>query len=991
MLKRSKKITSSDSPFSQASKIVVRGARQHNLKNITVELPKNQLIVLTGLSGSGKSSFAFDTLYAEGQRRYVESLSSYARQFLGVMSKPDVDSIEGLSPAISIDQKTVSHNPRSTVGTITEIYDYLRLLYARVGRAHCPSCGALVMRQSIDQIMRHLLESISTELRSKKQSRLMILAPVIRGTKGEFTALFSNLRKQGYQRVRIDGVVFRLDEDFLMLQNNKHTIEVIVDRFVFSKESFALLAPGQEEYSRLVSSVELSLKLADGLVLGSFIDDAEFSLPEKPKQMRDVLFSEKFMCAKCGTALPELEPRMFSFNTPHGACPSCNGLGTILKIDQEKLIAPTLTIAEGAIVPFANMFVHETWYGRLVKEVLKTYEVSTQIAWEDLDENLRKMLLFGDRKTYEVVGENRFGKQTTIHETWLGFIPELERRYSSSESDYVRTEIERFMKKEQCTLCDGKRLKKESLGVTIKNLSIIDLTDLSIRDAVDWVTDLASVEQSDFSLKEQKIAEPIIKEILTRLRFLFSVGLDYLTLGREASTLAGGEAQRIRLASQIGTGLAGVLYVLDEPTIGLHQRDNRRLIQTLERLRDAGNTVVVVEHDRETILSADWVIEFGPKAGIHGGEIVALGTPDVLRLTPSSLTGKYLSGKKDVRLPTDRVRVEHNDRLMIRGARKHNLKSLDVDIPLGKFICITGVSGSGKSTLMYDIIHANLLKYLGRAVDDTPGEISEMVVPDELRRIVMIDQSPIGRTPRSNPATYTKLFDTVRSVFSQTQEAVSRGYGPGRFSFNVKGGRCEACQGEGQIKIEMQFLPDMYVECDVCHGTRYNTETLQVTYRDKTIAEVLNMTVEEAVGFFSSVTSIRTKLQTLDDVGLGYIHLGQPAPTLSGGEAQRVKLARELSTRSTEHTLYLLDEPTTGLHFQDIQHLLEVLNRLVSADNTVIVIEHNLDVIKNADWILDLGPEGGDAGGEIVGVGTVEQLMANPNSLTGQFLSQESK
>ncbi len=965
--------------------IKIRGARQHNLKNVDLDIPKNKLVVLTGMSGSGKSSLAFDTLYAEGQRRYVESLSSYARQFLGVMAKPDVDLIEGLSPAISIDQKTTSHNPRSTVGTITEIYDYLRLLFARIGHPHCPNCGHEIASQSLDQIVEHALSMIKLELESSRTARFMVLSPVVRDKKGEFQVLFQNLRKQGFQRVRVDGTMYRMDEDFVLLKNNKHTISVVIDRFVWSKEMIDTPEILKQERTRLAQAVEQALKLSDGLVMISMVQDKTLNFPEKPESLVDTLYSEKFMCSFCGTSLPEIEPRIFSFNTPHGACETCHGLGTLLKIDADRILARSLSLNEGAIIPFSSMFEHDTWFGRLVKVVVESYHSDMHTSFEKLPQELQQVLLYGDQKEYTVHGANRFGKNTTIHETFQGFVAELEKRYTESESEFIRQEIERYMQRELCPSCLGKRLKPESLSVTIQRLNIAEVTDLPMNKTIDWMKTLT---KENLTEKERIIAEPIMKEISSRLSFLDAVGLNYLTLSREAGTLAGGEAQRIRLASQIGTGLTGVLYVLDEPTIGLHQRDNRRLIETLKTLRDVGNSVVVVEHDKETMMESDYVIDFGPRAGKHGGEVVAQGTPEQLIHNSSSLTGKYLSGKKSVSLSRS-PRKDLGEVIRIRGAAEHNLKAIDVDLPLGKFICITGVSGSGKSTFLYDILYTNLADHLGKIIEEKPGIVSSIEVSPIVKRVSLIDQSPIGKTPRSNPATYTKIFDLIRTLFTQTQDARAQGYTAGRFSFNVKGGRCEACQGEGQIKIEMQFLADMYVTCDVCHGTRYNSETLQVRYREKNIAEVLALTVDEAVDFFSAAKTIQAKLRTLQDVGLGYIQLGQPAPTLSGGESQRVKLAKELSIRSTEHTVYLLDEPTTGLHFEDIQKLLLVLNRLIEANNTVVVIEHNLDVIKNTDWIIDLGPEGGDGGGEVVCVGEPREIADSPNSITGRFLKEE--
>ncbi len=973
--------------------ITIRGARQHNLKNIDLDIPKDKLVVLTGMSGSGKSSLAFDTIYAEGQRRYVESLSSYARQFLGVMGKPDVDFIGGLSPAISIDQKTTSHNPRSTVGTITEIYDYLRLLFARVGRPHCPNCGTEIKRSSADEIVNSILEKIERRQDLATGVRLMVLSPIVRDRKGEFTALFDNIRKKGYSRLRIDGVIYGIDDDFVLLKNNKHTVSVILDRLVVDKKILRDETERKEFKSRLTADVEQALGLADGLMIISFVTDAGFSFPEKPTQMEDELFSEKFLCPNCGLSLPEIEPRIFSFNTPHGACPTCNGLGTLLKVDPTLIVAPSLTLAEGAIIPFERVITGDTWFSRLVSQVVDEYHGSMRTEYEKLPSELQHVLLHGDQpKRHRVQGTNRFGRDTEIEETFDGFIGYLEKKFVESESDWARGEIERFMRKEICPSCHGKRLKPESLSVFIDKKNIMDVCDLPIKKARLWIQDLRAegVKKELITQKEAFIAESIVKEIGERLEFLVSVGLTYLTLSREAATLAGGEAQRIRLASQIGTGLTGVLYVLDEPTVGLHSRDNERLIVTLKRLRDLGNSVLVVEHDQEMMEAADWIVDFGPKAGSKGGEVVAQGTLKDIQNNSKSLTGKYLSGKKKVSLPTKRERKNEIDGVIaIRGASAHNLKSIDVDFPLTKFICITGVSGSGKSTLLHETLYLNLAKDLGYSTHDTLGEINSITVNPAVKRVSLIDQSPIGKTPRSNPATYTKIFDLIRTVYASTNDAHARGYTAGRFSFNVKGGRCEACQGEGQVKIEMQFLPDVYVTCEVCKGTRYNSETLEVLYKEKNIAQILAMTIDEAITFFAHHGTIVHKLQTLADVGLGYISLGQSAPTLSGGEAQRVKLAKELSLRSTDHVMYLLDEPTTGLHFEDIQNLLLVLRRLVDSGNTVVVIEHNVDVIRNSDWIIDLGPEGGDEGGEIVGVGTPEEIMEMPESETGKYLKSQ--
>ena len=983
--------------------ITITGAREHNLKNISVSIPKNKLVVFTGLSGSGKSSLAFDTLYAEGQRRYVESLSSYARQFLGVMQKPDVDQIEGLSPAISIDQKTTSHNPRSTVGTITEIYDYLRLLYARVGHPHCPNCGLEVASQSIDQIVSHIFDILEKE-RSAKPTRFMVFSPVIRDKKGEFSGLFDGLQQKGYRRVRIDGRMYTLEEELSLLKNNKHSIEVVIDRGVVSSEQLTDPEERKATRHRISVAVEDSLKLADGLVIFSLIDDASFSFPEKPTEFRDRLFSEKRACSDCGISIPELEPRLFSFNSPQGACPECNGLGTLLKINQEKITAPNLTLSEGAVIPFARMLSTDTWWARLVTTVVEDAGYSfRKTLWKDFPLEFQTILLHGSDAIYKVEGENRFGRQTVIHEQFEGFVTNLERRYRETDSEYIRKEIQEYMLKQTCHRCKGDRLTEEALSVHIDGKTIAQVTNLAIDTCFTWIQTLK--ETDILNPKERFIGESIIKEISARLQFLKSVGLSYLNLGREASTLAGGEAQRIRLASQIGTGLTGVLYILDEPTIGLHQRDNHQLIDTLKNLQEKGNTVIVVEHDRDVMLAADYIFDFGPLAGKLGGTITAQGTPAELLANPSSLTGKYLSRKKDVVRKSLRKKkneerkivsddeIIHNQSLgrsiRITGATHHNLQQVDVEFPLGKLVCVAGISGSGKSTLLHDTLYQHLLKHLGKVTDGAPGAVDSITIPDVVKRVTMIDQSPIGKTPRSNPATYTKLFDYIRKVFANTKDAQMRGFGQGRFSFNVKGGRCEACQGDGQIKIEMQFLPDVYVTCDVCNGARYNEDTLEIKYKEKSITDVLHMTVDEAVEFFASHGTMRKKLKTLQAVGLGYVELGQPAPTLSGGEAQRVKLAKELATKTHEHVVYLLDEPTTGLHFEDTQKLLDVLDALVAQNNTVITIEHNLDVIKNADWVIDLGPEGGSYGGQVVATGTPRDIAENPNSVTGFYLKTE--
>ncbi|MGD9129746.1 MAG: excinuclease ABC subunit UvrA [Candidatus Woesebacteria bacterium] len=975
------------------NQIKVTGAREHNLKNINLSIPKNQLVVFTGLSGSGKSSLAFDTLYAEGQRRYVESLSSYARQFLGGMKKPDVDQIDGLSPAISIDQKTTSHNPRSTVGTITEIYDYLRLLFARIGHPHCPECGQEISTQSVDQIVRQIIKELELKAGSAP-TRLMLLSPVVRNRKGEFSSLLASLGKKGYSRIRIDNSFYNVADDLTLIKTNKHNIEVVVDRLTVSKKQLQDNQELRTINSRLNQSIEESLKLADGLIIASFINDQNFNFPENPKDFEDKLFSENLACSDCAISINELEPRLFSFNSPEGACELCNGLGSILKIDHDKIIAPELTLSEGAIIPFARVLSNDSWTARIIKVVTEEagYDFR-KTPFNEMDEQFQKTLLYGSNKIYQITGENRYGKMTSFSEKFEGFIKNLERRYEQTESDFIRREIGQFMVKETCSSCFGKRLKKEALSVIIDKHNIADVTDLTIYQALEWSRKLKTA--NILNKKEQTISQPIFKEIISRLSFLSSVGLNYLTLSREASTLAGGEAQRIRLASQIGTGLTGVLYILDEPTIGLHQRDNHQLIETLKNLRDKGNTVIVVEHDRDLMLASDYIIDFGPKAGKEGGEIVATGTAKEIIKNKKSLTGKFLARKKDVirtqRTTASLLNQKSIGNIAINAASHHNLKSIDVDFPINQLTCITGISGSGKSTLLYDTLYLNLAERLGKKIKEKAGHIVSISSPPELKRLSLIDQSPIGKTPRSNPATYTKVFDYIRKIFANTKEARIRGYKIGRFSFNVKGGRCESCRGDGQIKIEMQFLPDVYVTCDVCEGKRYNQETLQVTYKGKNIFEILKMSIDEAYQFFSAHSTIRKKLKTLIDVGLGYLELGQPAPTLSGGEAQRVKLAKELSIRSNDHILYLLDEPTTGLHFADVQKLLDVLHQLVAQNNTVVVIEHNLDIIKNADWIIDLGPEGGEYGGEVVAVGTPAQIAENKNSFTGQYLKEELK
>ncbi|WP_060788270.1 excinuclease ABC subunit UvrA [Geobacillus zalihae] len=930
-------------------KIIVKGARAHNLKNIDVEIPRGKLVVLTGLSGSGKSSLAFDTIYAEGQRRYVESLSAYARQFLGQMEKPDVDAIEGLSPAISIDQKTTSRNPRSTVGTVTEIYDYLRLLFARIGRPICPTHGIEIQSQTIEQMVDRLLAY-------PERTKMQILAPIVSGKKGTHAKTLEDIRKQGYVRVRIDGEMRELTEDIELEKNKKHSIDVVVDRIII-KDGIA---------SRLADSLETALKLADGKVVVDVIGEGE------------LLFSEKHACPYCGFSIGELEPRLFSFNSPFGACPDCDGLGAKLEVDLD-LVIPNdeLTLKEHAIAPWEPQ--SSQYYPQLLEAVCRHYGIPMDVPVKDLPkEQLDKILYGSGGEPIYFRYTNDFGQVREQYIAFEGVIPNVERRYRETSSDYIREQMEKYMAEQPCPTCQGYRLKKESLAVLVGGKHIGEVTAMSVTEA------LAFFDGLELAEKEAQIARLILREIRDRLGFLQNVGLDYLTLSRSAGTLSGGEAQRIRLATQIGSRLTGVLYVLDEPSIGLHQRDNDRLIATLKSMRDLGNTLIVVEHDEDTMLAADYLIDIGPGAGIHGGEVVAAGTPEEVMNDPNSLTGQYLSGKKFIPIPAERRRPDGRW-LEVVGAREHNLKNVSVKIPLGTFVAVTGVSGSGKSTLVNEVLYKALAQKLHRA-KAKPGEHRGIRGLEHLDKVIDIDQSPIGRTPRSNPATYTGVFDDIRDVFASTNEAKVRGYKKGRFSFNVKGGRCEACHGDGIIKIEMHFLPDVYVPCEVCHGKRYNRETLEVTYKGKNIAEVLDMTVEDALDFFASIPKIKRKLETLYDVGLGYMKLGQPATTLSGGEAQRVKLAAELHRRSNDRTLYILDEPTTGLHVDDIARLLDVLHRLVDNGDTVLVIEHNLDVIKTADYIIDLGPEGGDRGGQIVAVGTPEEVAEVEESHTGRYL-----
>jgi excinuclease ABC subunit A len=935
-----------------SDRIVISGAREHNLKDVSVELPRDALIVITGLSGSGKSSLAFDTIYAEGQRRYVESLSAYARQFLGLMEKPDVDSIEGLSPAISIDQKTTSRNPRSTVGTVTEIHDYLRLLWARIGIPHCPECGAEITGQTQEQIVDRLMTL-------GEGTKFMVMAPVVRGRKGEYGKLFEQMRLEGYSRVKIDGELRRLDEEIVLDKKYKHDVAVVVDRLVMKTDL----------RRRLSESVEAAAGLAAGLVEVEMVDE----------KAEPLLFSEQFACLNCGTSIPELEPRIFSFNSPHGACDRCHGLGFQRVIDPELVVPdPTLSLGEGALQPW-NRGITAYWK-RLIASVAEAYEIDLDKPWSKLKKLEKEVFLYGTgSERHQVSYTNRFGRRRSYKVRFEGIVNNLERRYEETDSESNRERIESYMAEQPCPDCKGARLRPESLAVKIGGISIAEFSDKSARAAAEWINELEMTET------ERAIARLIVREISERLAFLENVGIGYLSLGRSARSLSGGEAQRIRLATQIGSSLVGVMYVLDEPSIGLHQRDNEKLIGTLDRLRDLGNTVIVVEHDEGTMMAADHLVDLGPGAGEHGGHIIAAGTPAQVAKNPASLTGQYLSGKRKIELPEERR--SPNGALLVRGAREHNLKDVDVTVPLGVFCCVTGVSGSGKSTLVNETLHHSVANRLHQA-KLRPGAHDGVDGLSQIDKIINIDQSPIGRTPRSNPATYTGVFDHIRQLFTQTQESRARGYKPGRFSFNVKGGRCEVCRGDGQIKIEMHFLPDVYVPCEQCHGKRYNRETLEVRFKGKNIGDVLEMSVEEAVEFFENVPKIARRLRTLHDVGLDYIRLGQAATTLSGGEAQRIKLATELSKVATGNTLYILDEPTTGLHFADVQRLLDVLGRLVDAGNSVVVIEHNLDVIKTADHLIDLGPEGGEEGGEVVAVGTPEEVAAVAGSYTGRFLAE---
>jgi excinuclease ABC subunit A len=965
------------------NKLIIRGAREHNLKDIDVEIPRDRLVVITGLSGSGKSSLAFDTIYAEGQRRYVESLSAYARQFLGLMEKPDVDQIEGLSPAISIDQKGTSRNPRSTVGTVTEVYDYLRLLFARIGQPHCPQCGRPISRQTSEQIVDAIAEY-------SEGSRLLILAPLIKDRKGEHKQIFEQIRKSGFVRVRVDGEILDVNDEIELDRYKNHTIEAVVDRLIIRHGG----SNGNGlDMTRLADSVETALHLGGGILIVSDVTDREHPI--------DRLFSEHLACPVCNISLPEIEPRTFSFNSPHGACPTCMGLGTQMEFDPELIVPnPDLSLAEGALHPWSRD--SAVYYQALVEAAAHHYGIPINVPWKELSRKQQDIILYGGKRndTFTVRYVNQFGRTRQFQTSYEGIIPNLQRRYKETSSEYIRSEVlERYMTQRPCPTCGGKRLRPEALAVTIQGRNIHDISEMSVAEALAWVRNLRGVAEdehynaplpetvppaSPLSQRDWTIARQVLKEIQARLRFMHDVGLDYLTLDRKAGTLSGGEAQRIRLATQIGSQLVGVLYILDEPSIGLHQRDNARLIGTLQDMRDLGNTVLVVEHDEDTIRSADWVVDMGPGAGEHGGEVVVSAPQDEFIHSPESLTAQYLRGERRIEIPPTR-REGNGEYLHIRGASENNLKKIDVRIPLGKFVAVTGVSGSGKSSLVVEVLYKRLAQMMYRA-KAKPGKCRAIEGVEHLDKVIDIDQSPIGRTPRSNPATYVGLFTPIRELYAKMPEAKARGYKPGRFSFNVKGGRCETCKGDGIIRIEMQFLPDVYVPCEECRGKRYNRETLQILFRGKSIADVLDMTVEEALDFFQNVSPLRNRRETLYAVGLGYIKLGQPATTLSGGEAQRSKRSKELSRRATGNTLYILDEPTTGLHFEDVRKLLEVLRELVNKGNTVLVIEHNLDVIKSCDWIIDMGPEGGDKGGYVVVEGEPEQVAEHPKSYTGQYL-----
>ncbi len=947
--------------------IKVRGARQHNLQNVNVDIPKNKLVVFTGVSGSGKSSLAFDTIYAEGQRRYVESLSAYARQFLGIMDKPDVDLIEGLSPSISIDQKTVSHNPRSTVGTITEVYDFFRLLFARIGHPHCPNCGIEITKLSVDEIVNKVMIVIKKETDADKikPHRFRILSPIVRQRKGEFHDLIENVRSKGYNTVRIDKKEFSLSDEINLLKTNKHDIDVVIDTLNASHKDLKNEIFTANLRSRLTNDIEQSVNLSDGLVL-----------------FNEHLYSEKFSCPNCNLSLPEIEPRMFSFNSPIGACEKCKGIGTIHKVDPDLILNPKLSVNEGGIIPFTKFFFIDTWYTRIIRTMAQEQGISLDTAIGKLTDDQRNMLLFGSDETYRVRGTNRMGKPTAIFEKFDGIVRELERRYFENTSDYGAYDIQKYMREEICGNCKGAKLKPEVLAITIDKQNIAQFADKPVYETIEYLQKKLKTELNPY---EKQVAEPIIKEIITRLSFLHNVGLSYLTISRAAKSLSGGELQRIRLASQIGTGLTGVLYVLDEPSIGLHPRDVSALIKTLQDLRELGNTLIIVEHDQETIESADYAVELGPKAGKHGGKVIFTGTVDAMRKSKNSLTGQYISGKKVISAQVEPVSSK-TGMLIMKKASEHNLKNIDIQIPLGNLVCVTGVSGSGKSTLVVDTLYPALQYHINGYYNEKMGQFQRLEGFQYVDRVYLVDQGPIGRTPRSNPATYIGFFDEIREMFASTVDAKTKGYQKGRFSFNVRGGRCEKCQGAGVIKIEMQFLPDVYITCDVCEGRRYNRETLDVHYKGKNIYEILKMTIDDAVDFFRNHHNIYTKLSFLQQVGLGYIELGQPAPTFSGGEAQRIKLANELSRRDTGRTVYILDEPTTGLHFFDIQKLLNTLHQLVSKGNTVIIIEHNLDVIKNCQYIIDLGPEGGEKGGGVVYEGPINGILQVKDSYTAEYL-----
>jgi len=960
-----------------ADKIVVRGAREHNLKNIDVEIPRNQLVVITGLSGSGKSSLAFDTIFAEGQRRYVESLSAYARQFLGLMEKPDVDQIEGLSPAVSIDQKGGSHNPRSTVGTVTEIYDYLRLLYARIGIPHCPVCGAQVVAQSAQQIVDEI-KALANGLPEDQGVRVQILAPVVRRRKGTHEKVLEEVRKSGFQRVRIDGEVRDLDDDIRMSRYGLHDIEIVVDRLVIRTYADQASEDAQSAETRLTDAVEQALKMGDGLLIVNHV-----------AENTDTLYSEHLACINGHGSLPEIEPATFSFNTPRGACPDCQGLGFRMEFDRDLIIPNAeLSVLGGAIKANGwNFDDNDSWALNMARALHDTYGVPLDVAWKDLSQEHQDLFLYGTNgRKIRMRYVNNQGLSREYMTAFEGIINNLARRYRETESDGMRDVIQEVMSQVPCTTCGGKRLRPEALAVTVVDRSIWSVCELPVSQLDDWVKALRGRDGRAALLddRDQQIGYQILNEIESRVSFLFNVGLGYLTLARSATTLSGGEAQRIRLATQIGSRLTGVLYVLDEPSIGLHQRDNAKLIRTLKELRDLGNTVLVVEHDEETMRTADYLIDLGPGAGEHGGNVIAAGTPEQVMQVENSLTGAYLSGRLTIDIPPQR-RPGNGKSIRVRGARENNLRNIDVDFPLGKMVCITGVSGSGKSSLMIDVLYKRLAQVVNGA-RERAGAHDSIEGIEHVDKVINIDQSPIGRTPRSNPGTYTKMFDAIRTLFAELPESKVRGYTAGRYSFNVKGGRCEKCEGQGVLQIEMQFLPDVYVQCDVCHGARYNRETLQVKWKGKSISDILNMTVSEGLAFFTNIPSINSKLQTLDEVGLSYIRIGQPATTLSGGEAQRIKLSRELSRRATGQTLYILDEPSTGLHAADVKRLISVLQTLVDQGNTILVIEHNLDIIKVADWLIDMGPEGGDGGGQVVAVGTPEQVAAVQHSFTGQFL-----